>query len=92
MNWIELIKVIPAIIQMVIELVTKFEVPGASGTQKKQAVLDVVKASSEGLDQCGIKAPLTVILTVADRVIDLIVAGFNVVGIFKKAEPTPPAA
>lgn len=83
MNWLEFVMAIPTIIAMVVELVKKVEVPGVPGATKKQAVMDVLKASLDALVQCGIKAPGTVILTVADYVIDAVVAAYNIVGIFK---------
>ena len=84
MNWLEVLGIIPAIVAMVKDLVKEFETPGASGPDKKNAVLAVVKAGLDALGQMGVKAPATIVLTVADYVIDAVVAGFNLVGVFTK--------
>jgi len=83
---LELIGVVGGLIPIILSLIKEFETPGF-GAEKKQAVLDAVEAIYDGLNITIItKAKL---LGIAGSVIDIAVAFFNVIGWFKKSNPTP---
>ena len=84
MSWITVLSAIPALVQVISELVRQFEVPG-NGAQKKAAVLEVLKTSLDTLSRMGITVPGTIVLTLASAIIDAVVAGYNALGLFKKA-------
>lgn len=84
---LEALSIFQTVFTLLPQLIKEFEVPGAAGPDKKNAVLEVVKGVLEGLNTMGLKVPTTVILTLASGAIDAIVAGFNLVGVFKK-KPT----
>lgn len=75
-----------AILTLLPVLIKEFETPGVPGAQKKQAVMDVIKSLVDGLGTMGLKVPGTIILTLASIAIDGIVAGYNLVGVFKHGE------
>jgi len=91
LTWISLLAIVPQIIQMVTDLVKQFEVPGVSGADKKKAVLAVLEGALKGINTCGLAAPTTVILTVADFALEAVVNVFNVVGIFTHKDAAVPA-
>jgi len=92
LTWISLLAVVPQIISMVTDLVKQFEVPGVSGADKKKAVMAVLEGALKGINQCGLAAPTTVILTVADFVLEAAVNMFNIIGVFTHKDPAPAAA
>lgn len=74
---------IPALIGILKEAIEAVETPGY-GPEKKAAVLDVVRAV---LNATG--APdIDKLMAIADSVIDVIVAFWNLVGKFKKGAAT----
>ena len=85
MNWLTVLGTLPALVEVIIQLVKQFETPG-NGAEKKAAVLEVIKTSLDAMGKMGITVPGTVVLTLASAIIDTVVAGFNALGIFKKGQ------
>jgi hypothetical protein len=92
MDFMSLFGIVPTIYGFVKQAVQDFESPDVPGASKKELVLAVIKAALDAIAGVGVKTPATVILTIASALIDVVVAGFNLVGIFsKKPAPTPAA-
>lgn len=83
MNWIEVFGAIPALYLLVKQAVVDVE-SDAPGSQKKEAVMAVVKAALDALSSMGMKIPATAVLTIASGLVDAVVAILNVAGVFKK--------
>ena len=83
---LELLAVISGIIPVVLTLIKQFETPGF-GAEKKQAVLDAVGVIYDSLNLTTITKEK--VLGVAGSIIDVAVAFYNIVGWFKKENPTP---
>jgi hypothetical protein len=73
-------------IPIIFSLVNAFEVPGW-GPEKKQVVLEAVGAFYDQLKITAIARDK--LLAIAGGLIDLIVTFYNLVGWFKKSNPTP---
>jgi hypothetical protein len=84
MSWLAILNWLPALVSLVAELVQQFETPEAPGEKKKQAVMDLLKASVDAANGMGVKVPATIVLTLASAVIDAVVAGYNLIGKFQK--------
>ncbi len=83
---LELIGVVGGLIPVILSLIKEFETPGF-GAEKKKVVLDAIELL---YDQLGITAiAKDKLLGIAGSFIDIAVAFFNVVGWFKKSNPTP---
>jgi hypothetical protein len=87
MNWLTVLTAIPSLFEAITNLVKQFEVPGVAGPDKKSAVLAVIAAGLSPLPKMGLTVPTTMILTVADAIIDAVVSAFNAFGVFKKDPP-----
>lgn len=86
------VSIIVNILPLITQLIKTFEVPGF-GPEKKEGVLEVVKLILEGAEQMGAKGiPITVVLTLVDAVIDGVVHFYNLIGVFRKNNPSGEAA
>ena len=83
---LELIGVIGGIIPIILTLIKEFETPGF-GAEKKQIILDAIELLYDSLEITAIAKDK--LLGLAGSFIDIAVAFFNVVGWFKKSNPTP---
>ena len=81
-----LIGVIGGVIPIILTLIKGFETPGF-GAEKKQAILDSIALLYDKLEITAITK--VKLLGLAGSFIDIAVAFFNVVGWFKKSNPTP---
>ncbi len=76
--------VIVAVIQSISELVKIVEAPG-NGPEKKQAVLDMISVMYDEINKL---TPLPIakatILSISSAIIDILVALYNITGIFRK--------
>ena len=86
MEILQKLQVIGGLIPVVLALVNQFEVPGF-GAEKKKVVLEAVGKFYDSLE-------ITIftrekVLGIAGGFIDVAVAFYNIVGWFKKANPTP---
>jgi len=83
---LEMFAIVAGIIPVVLTLVTQFETPGF-GAEKKQAVLKAVELVYTQLSITAM--PLEKVLGIASGIADVAVGFFNLVGWFKKSNPTP---
>lgn len=83
---LELFGIIGGIIPIVLILIKEFETPGF-GTEKKQAVLNSVALIYDQFTITAISKEK--LLGLVGSFIDIVVAFFNVIGWFKKSNPTP---
>ena len=83
---LEILGVIGGLVPLILSLIKQFETPGF-GAEKKKAVLDAVEAVYIGLNITVIAKDK--LLGIAGSIIDIAVAFFNVIGWFKKSNPTP---
>ena len=83
---LELIGIIGGLIPVILSLIKEFETPGF-GAEKKQAVLDAIELLYDQLNITAIAKDK--LLGIAGAFIDIAVAFFNVIGWFKKENPTP---
>ena len=83
---LELIGIIGGIIPVILTLIKEFETPGF-GAEKKKVILDAIGLLYDSLNITAITKEK--LLGVAGAFIDIAVAFFNVVGWFKKSNPTP---
>lgn len=88
-NVLKLLGFFAGIIPIVLNLIKEFEVPGF-GSQKKQSVLDSVSMIYDVInDLITISMPKEKVLNFVGGFIDLAVAFFNIVGIFKNKTENP---
>ena len=83
---LELIGIVGGIIPVILSLIKEFETPGF-GAEKKQVILDAIELLYDKLEITAITKEK--LLGLAGSFIDIAVAFFNVVGWFKKSNPTP---
>lgn len=97
LNWIKKIAEILGIVRLLVgliepikEFIKQVEVPG-HGPEKKKAVLDLLAQIISTVDTAipGVDLPDELIMNFASNVIDIIVAFYNLTGIFKKSEGNP---
>ena len=82
----KILGVLAGIIPLVLTLIKEFETPGF-GAEKKQVILDSVELL---YDQLGVTMiTKEKLLGLVGNFVDIAVAFFNVVGWFKKSNPTP---
>ena len=88
---IKILQLVAALFPIIKILVEAMETPGASGSQKKQAVMDGITAALNGVVANGIPMPLpvSVITGIVGFVVDAVVTGYNLVGIFTKKSVPP---
>lgn len=84
MNWIAVFGALPMLFTLIKQLVEEFETDAVPGPKKKQAVMDLLKAAVDTTAKMGIPIPGSVILTLADALIDVVVAGYNLIGKFEQ--------
>ena len=86
---LKLLALIGGIVPIVLTLIKEFETPGF-GPEKKKAILDSIALFYDTLAQ-GNTLPITKekVLNFAGNFIDIAVAFFNLVGIFKKKSENP---
>ena len=86
---ITIVAIVFEVIKYVGELIKLVEAPGF-GKEKKEAVLVMVGKIYDGLAQ-EIDLPISKerLLSIVDNVIDVLVAIYNVVGIFRTSKTTP---
>jgi len=84
---LELLAVIGGIIPIILTLIKKFETPGF-GAEKKQVILDAIELLYDKLTITAITKDK--LLGLAGSFIDIAVAFFNLVGLFKHGNPTDP--
>ena len=82
---LELIGIVGGIIPVVLALIKEFEIPGF-GAEKKLVVLNAIELLYDQLEITAIAKDKP--LGIAGSFIDIAVAFFNVVGWFKKSNPT----
>ena len=82
---LELIGVMGGIIPIILTLIKGFETPGF-GAEKKQVILDAIELLYDKLTITAITKDK--LLGLAGSFIDIAVAFFNVVGLFKHGNPT----
>lgn len=82
---LELLQTLAGVVPLIFVLVKQFETPGF-GPEKKKAVLDAVTLFVDGLEISD--ATKTKVKGIAGGLVDIIVVFFNLVGIFKKGNPT----
>jgi len=87
-NILKILSLIGGIIPIILTLIKEFETPGF-GAEKKQAVLDAIALLYDKLAEVN-PLPITKerLLGIAGNFIDMVVAFFNLVGIFKHGNPT----
>lgn len=83
---LEILGTIAGMIPIVFALINAFEVPGW-GAEKKQVVLDAVSSFYDTLGITFIAKDK--LLSIVGGFIDLVVTFYNLVGWFKKSNPTP---
>ena len=83
---LELIGIVGGIIPVILSLIKEFETPGF-GAEKKVVVLNTIGILYDELEITAITKEK--LLGLAGSFIDIAVAFFNVVGWFKKSNPTP---
>ena len=83
---LELLGIIGGIIPIILTLIKEFETPGF-GAEKKQVILDSIELLYDQLEITAITKEK--LLGLAGSFIDIVVAFFNIVGWFKKSNPTP---
>jgi len=83
---LKLLGFLAGVVPLVLNLIRELEVPGW-GPQKKQVILDSVALFFDTVNEM-FPLPITKekVLSLVGSFIDIVVAFFNLVGIFKKAE------
>ena len=86
-NILRLLGILGGIVPIILTLIKEFEVPGF-GKEKKEAVLKAIGLFYDALAK-GNTLPITkeMLLGVADKLIDIVVGLFNLVGLFKHGNP-----
>lgn len=92
MTWIAVLAALPTLFTLVKQLVEDFETDQVPGEKKKEAVLQLLKAAIDATGSMGITIPASILLTLAAALIDALVAGYNLIGKFRKKSPAPAAA
>jgi len=83
---LELLGVLGGLIPLILTLIKEFETPGF-GAEKKKVILDSISLLYDNLNIAAISKDK--LLGIAGTFIDIAVAFFNLVGWFKKSNPTP---
>ena len=86
MTYLAVLTALPALIKMTLELVKQFEIPGSTGAEKKEAVMNVIKSALAVLPALGIQVPTEIILKIVNALIDSIVLVYNNTGFFQHKE------
>ena len=83
MKWLKYLKSGMQLLGPVKELVEQFEIEG-NGEEKKKAVLDVIRELYDQGKDFGFEIPMQkeFVLKIADKLIDIVVNFYNVVGFF----------
>jgi len=82
----EILSLLVGLIPVVITLIKQFETPGF-GAEKKQAVLDAIGVLYDNLGITAISKEK--LLGIVGALCDIFVGLFNIIGWFKKENPTP---
>lgn len=91
LNWIKKIAEILGIVRLLVgliepikEFIRQVEIPG-HGPEKKQAVLELVSEVVDTVDLAlpGVTVPKELIMNFTSNVIDILVAFYNLTGVFK---------
>ena len=84
-EWITIITVLVTIVKAIIECIKEFEVPDATGEDKKAAVMLFVETLlNESAVFCPAIIPLKEpIMAIVSAIVNAIVKGFNLVGKFR---------
>jgi len=85
-NILKILGVLGALVPLILTLIKQFETPGF-GAEKKQVILDAIGSIYDSVEITFISKEK--LLGIAGNFIDIAVAFFNVVGWFKKSNPTP---
>ena len=85
-NILKILGVLGALVPLILTLIKQFETPGF-GAEKKQVILDAIGSIYDSVEITFISK--VKLLGIAGNFIDIAVAFFNVVGWFKKGNPTP---
>jgi len=84
-----LLGIIGGIIPIILNMITAFETPGF-GAEKKKVILDSIKLFYDKIaEDYSLPISKEKLVGIAGGFIDIAVAFFNVVGWFKKSNPTP---
>jgi len=83
---LQLIGILGGLIPLVLTLIKQFETPGF-GAEKKQVILDTVASFYDSLEITFVTKEK--LLGIVSGFIDIAVTFFNLVGWFKKSNPTP---
>ena len=88
-NILKLLGFLSGMIPIILNLIKEFEVPGF-GPEKKKAILDSVALFYDTINNI-FPLPITKekLLSVADNFIDIAIAFFNLVGVFKHKTENP---
>ena len=86
-NILKLLGILGGIVPIILTLIKEFEVPGF-GKEKKEAILKAIGIFYDTLAGSS-TLPITKekLLAVADKLIDIVVGLFNLVGLFKHVNP-----
>ncbi|MBE3574620.1 MAG: hypothetical protein IMW99_04060 [Firmicutes bacterium] len=89
MNWLKYVTAMVALLVAIKQLVVEFEHPGF-GPEKKKAVLDTLAVFYDTAKEF-MDLPVTKeqVLAAADKLIDIVVGFYNLVGIFQHSPKTP---
>lgn len=83
---LNIVKFFAVLLPVIIELMKQFEVPG-NGEEKKKAVLEgIALFCDEFAKLATLPLAKATILLISGKIIDFVVAVFNLLGIFKHSE------